>query len=688
MRLVSYFPAAMAALGVLALSTVTALATSPARFVLRNGEIRLELDSDPGGVPRIACGKWDVDGAVIFEAVGAGGLDAWFPKALAGEAPPYRPVWRAMPDVHFLRAEATRRLARGLEATWIVELAKRDALLRVGCWVANRSQQPAAVERFPIFAGNWRIPACDGRARWWEALSFRPLEQALTDRPLRLESQYHSSDRHPLPGVNPYWMFLGDRGRLMFSLSWCGGWQADLGLHGGLHHISVGLPPEETQLVLKPGETIAGPVLTIVPTREGDDRASRAAWLHRRATVGRALFAGPAPSFPFVWNHWYTVRFNIDENYLRRQVAAMGPYRFDYFVVDAGWYEACGHWVPDTKKFTPGNFETLLAEVRQKGVHPGIWTCPQFVKANANDLPAEVDRPGYYERFIDGHLLDLAGCDFRARLLAHVAMLRQRYRADWWKYDQILFTARTRQGIMRNVIAFQDALTAVRKAQPDLVIENCQSGGRMINEFTVQATQGQWLRDGSGTGLKHARSNFTETLGALEFLPPWVAARWMNRPYDNDPENDALTRAYCRSCMAGTWGLVADLPQIPDRQRKVILNEVDHYRRLSKYKTSCLYDLHHAEPKKPYEAVVFYTADGRAAAVIMLRMQDGPFETVLRLGGLAGGQTYHVEDVDRSEQTQYSADNLRQMGLHVEFPVERLSALLFIEPVRRQPKKP
>ena len=362
------------------------------------------------------------------------------------------------------------------------------------------------------------------------------------------------------------------------------------------------------------------------------------------------------------------MRFNIDENYLRRQVAAMGPYRFDYVVVDAGWYEACGRWVPDTKKFTPGNFETLLAEVRQKGVHPGIWTCPQFVKANANDLPADVDRPGYYERFIDGHLLDLAGCDFRARLLAHVAMLRERYHADWWKYDQILFTARTRQGIMRNVIAFQDALTAVRKAQPDLVIENCQSGGRMINEFTVQATQGQWLRDGSGTGLKHARSNFTETLGALEFLPPWIAVRWMNRPYDNAPENDALTRAYCRSCMAGTWGLVADLPQVPDRQRKVILDEVDHYRRLSKYKTSCLYDLHHAEPKKPYEAVVFYTADGRAAAVIMLRMQDGPFETVLRLGGLAGGQTYHVEDVDRSEQTQYSADNLPPNGAPRQIP--------------------
>ena len=37
MRPVSFLSAAMAALGVLALNTVTALAASPAGFVLRNG---------------------------------------------------------------------------------------------------------------------------------------------------------------------------------------------------------------------------------------------------------------------------------------------------------------------------------------------------------------------------------------------------------------------------------------------------------------------------------------------------------------------------------------------------------------------------------------------------------------------------------------------------------------------------
>ncbi len=669
----------MRVLAVLLVGAVAAMGDDAEGLVVRNQEMVLKLDATTDGVPRIAWGKWASDGKVIFEDTGGAGLDAWLPKGLAADAATNRAAWRKVAAEHTTRAEATRALAGGLEATWVVELEKENALVRVHCQLANRSEQPVAVERFPVFAGNWRIAGADGRIRWWDALSFHRQEQTLTEEPLRLQSRYHSSDRRPIAGVNPYWMLLGDGGRLMFCLSWCGGWQADIGLREGVYHLSIGLPPEETQLVIRPGETISGPVLTVIPTRETVDRGSRAAWLRQRARMGAELYGGPTPSFPLAWNHWYTVRFNVDEAYLRRQVAAMDPYGFDYFVVDAGWYEACGRWVPDAKKFTPGGFEALLDEVRRKGVRVGIWTCPQFVKADAEHLPPEADRPGFYERFIDGHLLDLAGYDFRRRLLEHVAMLRRRYHADWWKYDQILFTGETRQGVMRNVIAFKDALEAVRQAEPYLYVESCQSGGRMINELVVQATQGEWLRDGSGTGLKHARSNFAEALGALEFLPPWVAARWLNRPEDNDPEDDALTRAYCRSCMAGTWGLVADLPRIAERQRKVILEEVKHYRRLSTYKTSCVYDVEPVEPNKAYGAVVFYAADGRGAGAVVVRTQDGPFEVVLPMGGLAGEGVFRVEDVDGAGPVERSAAELREKGLRVAFPAERQSALVFVE---------
>ena len=240
---------------------------------------------------------------------------------------------------------------------------------------------------------------------------------------------------------------------------------------------NVFLPPLETQLVLAPGETNRGPVMNIVfaqgrakPDAGQMDTAASLALAQR-------AYGGPAPSYPFTWNHWYSVRFDIDGPFFQRQIEAMPPYGFDYFIVDAGWYEACGKWEPDPKKFRPGEFQEAMAQIAASGVQPGIWTCPQFVHPDyADQVPLTLDEPGFYRKFINGRLVDMAGSDFSAYLVDHAARLRDEYRAGWWKYDQDFFTGDLSKGRMRNVIALQEALTAVRKAQPDLYLENAKAG--------------------------------------------------------------------------------------------------------------------------------------------------------------------------------------------------------------------
>ena len=103
-------------------------------------------------------------------------------------------------------------------------------------------------------------------------------------------------------------------------------------------------------------------------------------------------------------------------------------------------------------------------------------------------------------------MLDLTGANLKDRLTNHVAALRAQYQMDWWKYDQDFFVEQSNAGLMRNVLTFQNALKSVRQANPDLTIENCQSGGRMINELTLLATQISWLKDGGNNGLGHAKA--------------------------------------------------------------------------------------------------------------------------------------------------------------------------------------
>jgi alpha-galactosidase len=669
--------------GLLAVSIAFALTVSgeamASSMKLGNAQISVKLSTTRSGVPRIERIAWEKGRSALVKEARSSDLSAWLPEDLLPE-PGAGATWRVVEHPVFTRAEAALPLRDGMIATWVVDLARDEALIRMHVRLANGGTESRAIPWFPVWAADWKMPGRDDRLCWWRSLSFERDERKLDPGFQKdLHSLVHSSDKHQ-GGVNPYWVTSGEAGHAYFSLDWCGGWHAALqGTKNGLA-FRITLPEAETQLTLKGGEEIAGPVLGVVFTREPDEALSRAAWNCQRASFGQTLYGGPAPSYPFTWNHWYSVRFSIDTAFIDQQVAAMDPYELDYFIVDAGWYEACGIWDPDPAKFAPGRFEKAMRAVKDAGVKPGIWTCPQFVRAPADALPPEVDQPGFYRKFIDGHLLDMAGMDFSQFLLDHVAKMRKDYFADWWKYDQDFFTTNaTRHGRMKNVVALQEALLAVRKAHPDLYIENCQSGGRMINELTVLMTQGQWICDGGGGGLGHARDNLHKVLGSIEFLPPWTAIRWINRPDENDQSDDEFTKMYCRSAMAGVWGVVADLPKIGEHQQNVIVKEIANYRRLNTLKKDNLFDLYLDGVGAPAAGVVFFTADGAQAGILLLRWDaKGAFSFPVDLSKLDPARQYRVETADQVGTATSSGHDLTNNGLSVAFTEEQKSALIFI----------
>jgi hypothetical protein len=641
---------------------------------LANGVIRLELGATSKGVPAITQATWAAGGATLFAEDGAeDGFSAWVPADLAARAKRGRVKWRVTEDAVFHRATASMLMAGGTRISWVVELARESQLLRLRVEMKNESAAPRAVEWFPAWTANWRIPAGSRWLRSWDSLSYRQVERPWpVDGSVALASRLHSSES---PGSNPYWVVGGGANRFYFGLEWSGGWEASLSGGADRLNFRVWLPPAEAQLVLQGGESIAGPAVILVPVAETGEALARKWYMAARAKLARRLYGGPAPSYPLSYNHWYAMRFNINGALLGKQIDSSAPYGFDAFIVDAGWYENVGRWTPDPAKFAPGEFEKLLRGIKSRGIAAGIWTCPQFVHLEPGETRPEVDQPGFHEKFIKGDLVDLAGSGWTRRLLDHVAELRTKYSADWWKYDQLLFVPRTRLGVMKNVVAFQKALVAVRRANPDLIIENCQSGGRMTNELTVLLGQQQWLRDGGNSGLRRARANVEEALGAVEFVFPWAALRWTNNPNLIDPADTELLRLYCRSAMAGTWGISADLTKIPDSQRAAILGEIKNYRRLNALrKDSLLYDVLAPRAGTDVARITFYDSRASKAAVLVYRWdREGEFDARVPLTHLGPGARYRVEDVDAK------GAKLARDAVTVHFTPERMSALIFVE---------
>jgi hypothetical protein len=651
---------------------------------LQNKIIKLTLGFTPNGLPVIEQGIWKKTGQPVFtDSLASDTLDEWIPeKFIPAELPPID--WQISEDFNFARAEASRDLLNGLRITWIVELTRTNSMFRMKMRLENTGTQPLGIKWFPTWNANWQMGNQAEWLKWWSALSYLPnVKDMKGEGKVTLGSHLHSSDS-VFDGETPYWVVGGKDQSTFFALEWCGGWEAKLRAGNGTFAFAVRLPQDDTQLQLTAGETIEGPTLWVTPTLAGTEAFHRRDWMYQRRVMSRRLYHVPPPAFPLNYNNYYATFSKLDGNFLQRQVDAMAAYGFNNLILDFGWSKNVGDWQADTVKFPQNQFEELLATEQEKGANVGLWTCPHLTTKDSTteDTFVAIDDSNTFNKRVDGYLIDLAGSDFTSLLRNHVTDLRTRYQMNWWKYDQFIFFDDTESGLMKNVVAFQNALRAVRLENPTLAIENCMNGGRMINELTALTSQAIWLRDSSATGLEHAQLNIETTLGAVEFLFPWQAYHFTNNFDQMDANDDELTKYYCRSAMAGTWGISSDLSAIPDRQRKVILREIKYYKQLNALKLNYIYDIEQPAEGKEAAGITFYDWKLQRAGILLYRWQKtGAFTHHLNLNMIQPNKTYKIYDADTKTDTIMSGEDLLNNGLDVAFGASRLSALLFIEPI-------
>jgi hypothetical protein len=666
-------------LTVMALGPVSARADGLSSVQLANDTIQLNLGVSGAGVPVIeSAQKIKTSDSLLSDAGEPSGLSGWFPHGLVPNAKVIASpaLWTTSESDDFFVAQASLTLAKGLTATWVVELAKKGSLFRMHVMLANNGAKKQSIASYPVWNASWNLPASPGNLRWWDALTFNPHQQPLAlSSPIDLGSQVYSS---PEDGTNPFWVVQGSSGNMYFALGWSGGWQAAISGNQNILTFSVQLPPAETQLVLKPGEQIDGPILEVTPTSNTAEGPSRRFWMAERA----ALAKGPAPTIPLAYNSWYAVKKNVDADFLSNQVSAMTAYGFDDLVVDAGWYDEPGNWQAAPTKFKPGELESLLGSVKTAGHKAGLWSAPQFVSADTKPVPGRLENPAFFSLFLQAYLLDLWDSNYANLLTGHVQQLRTQFSIDYWKYDQPIFVDQSRAGAMKDVIAFQEALKAVRSANADLTIENCMDGGQMINEMTLLNTQLSWLEDGGNNGLAAAQTNLQTVLGALEFIFPWSAYRFTNLFEQMDQTDDELTKYYCRSAMMGVWGISSDLTLIGDHQQSVIVSEIQNYRRLNEIKLDALYELQQPVRASNTAGATFYSKFGKKAAVLLFRWNgQGALTQQVGLAELDPKQSYEVTDIDTGVKTQMAGADLSANGLTVAFDSARQSALVFIDPL-------
>lgn len=183
---------------------------------------------------------------------------------------------------------------------------------------------------------------------------------------------------------------------------------------------------------------------------------------------------------------------------LRPLIDAAASVGSEYFVIDAGWYsddsgwwDTVGEWRESATRFPDGGLRGIVDRIRDRGMIPGLWIEPEVMGVNSPAV-GELPPDAYFQR--NGQPLEIRGryqLDFRhpavvRRLDAVIDRLVVDYGAGYFKFDYNI-TAEHGSSVPAGVSpgaamldhnrAYAAWVAGIFERHPDLVIENCSSGG-------------------------------------------------------------------------------------------------------------------------------------------------------------------------------------------------------------------
>jgi alpha-galactosidase len=367
-----------------------------------------------------------------------------------------------------------------------------------------------------------------------------------------------------------------------------GAWHWEMSdLDNGGSYLYLGGPDEEHSQAwkeLKPGEVYQTVPVALGCVQGGFDEAVAALTQYRRTAC---LKAHPTNSqCPVIFNDYMNCLIgDPTSEKLYPLIDAAAAAGCDYFVIDAGWYaerneswwDAVGLWMPSRTRF-PEGLPALLERIRSKGLTPGLWLELEVAGINSplKNKPDDWFFQRHGRRVIDNsrYLLDFRNPAVRAHADEVVDRLVNQYGAGYIKMDYNVDglqgtewnAASPGQGLLEHNRAYLAWLDGVYQRHPNLVIENCGSGGCRMDYAMLSRHQLQ-----SSTDQTDYRKYPSILVGALAAVLPEQLAAWSYPKMEADGDEAAFNMVSAMVCRIHQSGHLASLkPEALARVREGI----------------------------------------------------------------------------------------------------------------------
>lgn len=303
-----------------------------------------------------------------------------------------------------------------------------------------------------------------------------------------------SNDFIPLLELN-----LDDQNGYLFAVGWTGSWKARFANRGEAVDVEIGM--ERTNFRLLPGETVRQPSI-LVMVRKDQTRREFKTLVHRfmlANKVPRDAQGEIIPPILAVASGGGNKTPQMMADILQYCVENKMP--FDTYWVDAGWYGAphedelfsncgpnwwkyVGDWRVNTTTHPTGDLLPIADAVHKAGLKFLLWFEPERITDSAPILQAHPEyRHGQLVDFGNPEALQWIQETVYGIIAKHgIDIYRQDFNMDpgpvWQGMD-----AADRVGIAeaRHIAGMYKFLDDMRARFPNILLENCASGGRRID---------------------------------------------------------------------------------------------------------------------------------------------------------------------------------------------------------------
>lgn len=438
------------------------------------------------------------------------------------------------------------------------------------------------------------------------------------------------------------------------------------------HYYMAGPSPDNSEYHLRRGETFTTPRTAFTYSTCGTNGASRN--FHRWARSYQ-LRHGNADRM-ILLNSWEGVYFDINQQgmaQMMRDIKSMGG---ELFVMDDGWFGkkyprltdncALGDWEVDTNKL-PDGIDGLLRDAREAGVRFGIWIEPEMTNTKSELYEKHPDwvikAPG--REPVTGRggtqlVLDLSNPDVQDfvfgivdKLLTQwpeIAYIKWDANAPMMNHgsqylgadDQSHLNIAYHRGLI-------DVCRRIRDKYPDVVIQDCASGGSRVNYGLLPYFDEFWVSDNTD-----ALQRIYMQWGTSYFYPAIAMASHISAVPNHAVFRTTSLKFRCDVAMSGRLGMEIQPKHMDDAEKALCRQAISDYKQVRHVvQHGDLFRLNSPYGADAQAALMYVTPEQDEAVFFWYKLETlkNQHLPLVRMAGLNPGAFYSVTELNRIDNS-------------------------------------